>query len=85
MADSKELFEINAKTNNLTFSAFHQRLVFGVKKNEKFEDGLCFEFNLSEICELFCALFYIVKALTKPNEVSRGILCALTPVELLQV
>ena len=72
---TKELFRIASKTNNLTFCAFNQKLVFGLMKNEKFEDGRYFEFSLNEICDLFCALFYIVKGFTKPNSELEGILC----------
>ena len=65
MANSKEFFRITSKIKDLTFCACSQKLVFGVLKGDHFEDGQCFEFSLSDVCELFCALFYIVKAFTK--------------------
>ena len=49
--------------------------MFGVLKDDNFEDGKCFEFSLSDICELFCGLFYIVKGFTKSDCENEGSLC----------
>lgn len=72
---AKELFRITSKTNNLTFCAFYQKVVFGVFEDDTFKDNAYFEFNLNDICDLFCGLFYIVKGFTKPNTELKGTLC----------
>ena len=75
MAAVKELFRITSKTKNLTFCAFYQKIVFGVLQNDTFEEATSFQFNLNDICDLFCGLFYIVKGFTKPNAELQGTLC----------
>ena len=66
---------VSAKTNNLTFCALNQKIVFGVISTETFDENQCFMFQLCDLCQLFCGLFFIVKAFTKANSDLSGILC----------
>ena len=56
------LFKIVSKIQTLVFCAFFNKIAFGKSDEEKFEEKHHFEININEISEVFCALFYIVKA-----------------------
>ena len=74
MESEKALISVQTKIKELCFCTFRYKVVFGKLYNEKYEDFKCFEFCLSELSEVFCGLFQIVKALST-NTDNEGDFC----------
>ena len=73
----KAIVSVQSKIKDIVFSTFRHKIVFGKASNEKYEEFKCFEFSLSEMSEIFCGLFQIVKALSTSSE-NEGDLCKKT-------
>ena len=73
----KAIVSVQSKIKDIVFSTFRHKIVFGKASNEKYEEFKCFEFSLSELSEIFCGLFQIVKALSTSSE-NEGDLCKKT-------
>ena len=74
MESEKALISVQSKIKDMCFCTFRHKLVFGQLYDEKYEEFKCFEFSLSQLSEIFCGLFQIVKALSTSSE-NEGDLC----------
>jgi len=74
MKTNKSFCSILGK-NGLVFCAFLHQIVFGKVENDDFVENQYFEFSLNKICELFCAFFNLIKAITNKNFKANGLLC----------
>lgn len=74
MEIQKALISVQSKIKDICFGTFRHKIVFGKLCNEKFEEFKCFELSLSELSEIFCGLFQIVKAISTNSE-NEGNLC----------
>ena len=74
METKNSLLKIHSKIQSLLFCAFVNKIVFGKCEEDKFVNRKYFEIIINEIAEVFCALFYIVKAFSTKSDAS-GVLC----------
>ena len=68
---------VQSKIQDIVFSSFRHQIVFGKLSNEKYEELKCFQFSVSELSEIFCGLFQIIKAVSTSIE-NEGDLCKKT-------
>ena len=70
MESKNSLLKIHSKIQSLLFCAFVNKIVFGKSEDDKFVNNKYFEININEISEVFCGLFYIVKAFSTKSDAS---------------
>ena len=68
MEIGKAIISVQSKIQDIVFSTFRHKIVFGKPLNEKYEELKCFEFSVAELSEIFCGLFQIVKAVSTNTE-----------------
>ena len=77
MEISKAIICVQSKIQDIVFSSFRHQIVFGKPYNEKYEELKCFQFSVSELSEIFCGLFQIIKSVSTSIE-NEGDLCKKT-------
>ena len=77
MEITKAIISVQSKIQSIVFCCFTHKIVFGIPRDEKYEDFKCFEFCVSQLSEIFCGLFQIIKAVSTSTE-NEGDLCKKT-------
>ena len=74
------ILTVFSKKEDIVFSAFNYKVLFGVTKNSTFVPTQTFEFASFEYHLLFIGLFNIIKTLSRNSEETSGVFCKKTDV-----